>query len=613
MTDILLLNAPLATPHAPKMGVPSLVAYLRSRDLSVEAVDLNQEFFCRLLTASRILDGLQCVERRFLELNAADELAFQEMMVYCRLLSILNAVQRREPVFDLLRTGLCSFQDIQELDRETQDLLVEVASSACWPECIIRVGADLCYESPFNCFSIAGILQASDSPMMFSPVLEEVLPEVLARTSPRVVGISAVFSTQILPAFHCARAIKRLSPGAHVTIGGAAISVYLRDFQDSRLFELVDSLVLDEGERPLESLHGQLASSAPELSNIPGIRYLQQGAVVTTPSAAPIDLDRLPPPAYDVFPLDRYVSTREGLRLPIRFSRGCHWQKCVFCRTELPMVRHCQQRTGNQAYEHLREVSRATGARRFDFADECCDPEVMEVIATRLLADDLRLEWTAASRVSRSLTVERCKLYCRSGCQRLALGVESFSDRILRSMKKGITVELADETIRRVGPHVPLMLFMMVGFPTETRTEALEGYERVRSYLAEGLIQGADYTLFTLERGCEVSKHPLDFGVSNIRGSGNSDLNPDTWSFDCNAGMTRGEAFELFDSFNAYTPFGKTRSRSVVTVARTPVALRYDLSKLRQALVAEWGRLPFNTFGETLDTIGSRAVRVKAE
>jgi anaerobic magnesium-protoporphyrin IX monomethyl ester cyclase len=145
-----------------------------------------------------------------------------------------------------------------------------------------------------------------------------------------------------------------------------------------------------------------------------------------------------------VFQLDRYLAGKEELRVPFRLSKGCFWKKCSFCRTRLPMIKYCQQPAYAHVYEKLVRVIEGSGIREFIFSDEAAHPALLEYIARRLIKDNIKIKWMTHTKVDKALTRERCRLYAASGCERIALGIETLNNRLLKLMKKGITAELVE-------------------------------------------------------------------------------------------------------------------------------------------------------------------------
>lgn len=611
MTDVLLLNPPFADPDAPNISIPALAAYLKSQGIRTQARDLNREFFRRFLTPSRVLAGSRYAEKRLIELNGRARLNGLDMLEYARLAELLDAAGRCSSRFDLLRTGLADFDDLQQAESWIKRLFVRIASTPHFPEGI-TLTPSLDYWTPFKTFSSNDILKAAESRTMFSGILEEVLGEVLGGTIPRVIGISAVFSTQLMPAFYCAKIVKRLASDAHVTVGGPAAFIFMRELQERGIFDLVDSLVMDDGEIPLHRLLEEVKSGRPDFSRVPGLKYVCDGRIRTNPSAPPPDLESLPAPDYTVFQLDGYLAKRETMRVPFRLSRGCYWRRCSFCRTALPFVQCYQQPDVGHIYGQLKQVIQETGTRKFIFSDESCRPDVLERLCGLMLEDGVSIDWIAHTRVSTDLTRERCELYRRAGCTMLSLGVESLHDRILNLMRKGITLELIGRVTRQIGGVIPIRFYMIVGFPSETEEEALAGYERARRYLQERLIVGIIYSPFTLLYGSDIWKNWKRYGIGSIHYPEGSDLLPETRDFEC-SGMSREKASELYSRFMPMmSPVAATNLRDVV-IGGQRVRLNFDLESMRSVVETQCLRKIYSSSGDLLEavdnTAGIRAVR----
>lgn len=103
------------------------------------------------------------------------------------------------------------------------------------------------------------------------------------------------------------------------------------------------------------------------------------------------------------------------------------------------------------------------------------------------------------------------RLLAEGGCKRLMFGLESYNQRILDLMNKGFKVEEIGgivEGCHEVGIEKRLMC--MVGFPTETREEALETMRFLIDY--RGKYTSFVVQPFHLEGGTEIDYHPGDSG-----------------------------------------------------------------------------------------------------
>ena len=92
----------------------------------------------------------------------------------------------------------------------------------------------------------------------------------------------------------------------------------------------------------------------------------------------------------------------------------------------------------------------------------------------------------------------------RAGCYRVQVGIESGSDRILRAMRKGFTVDRALAACRAIrNAGLELHAFFMVGFPQETQATLAETLDVMRCIHASRIL----YSIFAPYPGTEAFEH----------------------------------------------------------------------------------------------------------
>jgi radical SAM superfamily enzyme YgiQ (UPF0313 family) len=587
-SEILLLNPPFG-PIEPYISIPVLASYLRKHGFRVSAYDIKRELYIQLLTSQNIFRGIRYANKRFIELNSQPKLTFSEIFEFSILVLILSEKQKFRRAIKTLLSPFADFTNIQ--NSNAIDFFIRTATSPFFPE-IILPNAAFSVGSVYNIYSSTDILTASENSHWYTLVIENIIEEnILPVCSPTLIGFSVVFPSQIIPAFQCARIIKKFLPDVHITMGGPCISTYFRVVQAKQLFHIVDSFVLDEGEIPLETLAQELSKSKPELSNVPGLIYLADDHIHVNPPASSINIEQSPYPDYTVFQLDNYLLPRDKLTIPLRFSKGCRWQKCTFCRTGLRLCYDYQQSSMEQAYLQLIHVVENSGMSSFLFSDESSEPEVLEYISKRLIEDRIHIQWYAHTRVSKKLTKERCELYLQAGCTGLRLGIESFSDRILKLMKKGITVQQISNVLYEIDGVLPLLAYMLIGFPSETEEEALNGHEKLQSFIAKGLLKKYLYTPFFIASGCDIWKNLERYQIFEFSVPDGSDLSPDIIHFE-SPGLSPEKAYQLAEMFNQ--PASDAWSIDEVLIDNKTISLKYDCQKISRFLLKKnFTNLPF--------------------
>lgn len=293
---------------------------------------------------------------------------------------------------------------------------------------------------------------------------------------PQVVGISCL-SDQRASCFRLARAIKSWNTETKVVLGGAhATLMYdqiLRHFP-------IDAVVLGEGEQTLlELVAAWEGGSGP--GEVRGVAFLDGRQVSLTP-ARPLlsDLDTLPFPAYHLLEIDSYKSwglleawghkLAQGEREAyIIGSRGCPW-RCSFCSTSRVWGGKWRARSARNVVDEMEWLHRQYGCRFFVFLDDIFSLDGKRVleVCEEILRRRLKVLWAFETRVN-VVSGEMLSKAAEAGCILIFYGIESGSETVLKTIRKGIGLEqtvAAFELTRAAGIH--LGAFVMVGNPGET-------------------------------------------------------------------------------------------------------------------------------------------------
>jgi len=251
----------------------------------------------------------------------------------------------------------------------------------------------------------------------------------------------------------------------------------------------VDIAVVDEGEVTTSQLAAAISSGRGP-AGIKGILYKEQGQVVKNPPRERItDLDSIPFPAWDLFPMETYLnnSTQSpstfGLRkINIFSTRGCPYD-CTFC--SRPFGRRVYRRSPDNIIEEIRQLKKRYRAEFIYFCDDLflSDKKWATEVCQRLVSEKLDVKWSASGRVN-LVDFELLKKMQRSGCVELGYGFESGSQAVLDGMNKRVTVKQAQEAIsatRAAGIRVTgSFIFGMPGETLESINETLGFIKRTR-------------------------------------------------------------------------------------------------------------------------------------
>jgi len=582
LRGMMLIIPPISSPTRPYPSVPQLTGFLRKNGIPVTPLDANIAFWHAVFTGSRLQDGEEYALYRLKELDGLPQLSFTEMVEY---LSLARSGAILEHFGRDLFTEYIERKRV--IPNELQGSILDAASRLIFgpyfPESIRYNYEDMQYAPRGNPYSSEDLLAMAEEKGLFGSFFENYLRPYLAEDPPRVVGLSVVFPGHIVPALRIARAIRTLSPKTHIVFGGPFVMFHLSRVLHNKFFRYMDSMVVGDGEIPLLQLYETLGEEKPNFARVPGLIYLERGERRYNPESVHLPLEEVYPEYRDFAPEDYYRKKGDAFAF-FRLSRGCSWAKCAFCRTKSTLISAYQEGDPDLFFEQVRRYSQETGAIFFPFTDDEASPELVEHFARRVIQERLPVEWSINMRMDKKLTLERCLLFREAGCVNLILGLESFHDRILKLVKKGITVPLIEQVLSNVSwAGLRAGIYMIVGLPSETLEEAEYSFSRIFSYCSKGDVNYVFYSPYQVLTDSCVGQNPQEYGIRNLNLPRGLDLDPPNVWFE-GEGMTRRESFGLLQRYTwaIWKALGKRTPLLLkqLSLLREEISLHYDLIEM---------------------------------
>ena len=346
------------------------------------------------------------------------------------------------------------------------------------------------------------------------------------RIKPGLIGLSVPFPGNVYGAFRIAKSLKERHPDIAVALGGGYVNTELRRVSDPRVFDYVDFITLDDGERPLLSVLEHLGSRRP-LAALCRTYYRDHDRVqfASDPSLRNFSMSELGCPTYQGLALDRYLCIldsanpmhrlwSEGHWNKLTVAHGCYWKQCTFCDVGLDYISRYEITPTEHLVGQIERLIDETGQRTFHFVDEAAPPAALKSLAIALLEREVRISWWGNIRFEEAFTPDLCRLLAASGCIAVTAGLEAASDRLLVKMKKGITV---DQTARVAAAFreadILVHAYLMYGFPSETVQETIDSLERVRQLFSADLVQSAFWHRFTATAHSPIGLDPNANGL----------------------------------------------------------------------------------------------------
>ena len=366
---------------------------------------------------------------------------------------------------------------------------------------------------PIRFAPIAGRLAETTLP---DAMLDELVDGLCAEGVPELVGITVPFPGTLYGALRVGRRLR--DRGAHVVLGGGYISTELRQVEEPGLWDCADALVYDDGEGPLQAIVDHISGLGDRRhrTRVPGgLLQAPSPKVAFTPAASYTDLDLEPYlQVLDTLnPAHRLWS--DGRWNKITLAHGCYWKRCAFCDVELDYIARFEPARTDALVDHVQELVAQTGTSGFHFVDEAAPPRLLRDFALNLLARGVSIGFWGNIRFESAFTPDLCALLSAAGLVAVTGGLEVASDRLLKLMDKGITVEQAARAAQAFqSAGVRVHAYLMYGFPTQTDAETIDSMEVVRQLFAAGLLDSGFWHRFVLTRHSRVFTDPGRFGVS---------------------------------------------------------------------------------------------------
>lgn len=359
----------------------------------------------------------------------------------------------------------------------------------------------------------------------------KILHEKLESVQPKFVCFSVPFPGNLYSAFRCAKFIKENYPHIKTAMGGGFPNTELREVKDKRVFEFFDFITLDDGELPIELLYQNTINKWAEPVEAKRTFLIENGEVTYKNNSSSHDYKQadIGTPDYSDLLLDKYISVIEianpmhslwsdGRWNKLTMAHGCYWGKCTFCDISLDYIKIYEPISAKILVDRMEELIRTTGETGFHFVDEAAPPALMREVALEILRRNLVVTWWTNIRFEKSFTRDLCFLLKLSGCVAVSGGLEVASDRLLKLIDKGISVDQVAKVTRNfTEAGIMIHAYLMYGYPTQTVQETVDSLEMVRQLFEMGILQSGFWHQFAMTAHSPVGLNPEEFGVTPIK------------------------------------------------------------------------------------------------
>jgi len=316
-------------------------------------------------------------------------------------------------------------------------------------------------------------LRISNSP-------DEELDAVMNSFDPQVVGIG-VMTIECKYGFIDAAKVKKINPDVTVIFGGPHCSHEPQFIlNDSN----VDLMVSGEGDLTIVELIETL-EKGKDIASVPGIAYKKNGSYLRTAERPVIrDLDTIDQ-EYDLIDLERYFNFQSSMDffpvfrnkrfIPLVTSRGCPF-KCTYCHDIFD--KSIQYRSPEAVVNEIEYLIKVYGIREFHIVDDVFNVNMKraKIVLDAIIKRNLNIHISFPNGLRADFfDDELIDKMQRAGVYRMALGIESGSQRIQDMIKKDLDINIIYDVVEKLtSSRMSVHGFFMLGFPSETREEMKE-------------------------------------------------------------------------------------------------------------------------------------------
>ncbi|MDC8100004.1 B12-binding domain-containing radical SAM protein [Chryseobacterium rhizosphaerae] len=550
MKDLLLITPPFTQLNTPYPATAYIKGFLNTKNISSYQLDLGIDVILELFSR----DGLQKVFDKKIDLPTTTENTqriFALREEYLKTIDqVISFLQGKNPT---LARQICSMNFLPEASRFNQLDDMDFAFGNMGLQDKAKHLATLYLEDISDY-----IIENNDADFGFSRYAErlgksansfdelysklagpqtfiddftlKILQDKIENIQPKLVCFSIPFPGNLYSAFKCAQFIKKNFPHIKIAMGGGFPNTELREVKDQRVFEFFDFITLDDGELPIELLCQSVLYPTDELE-YKRTFLLENQEVVYKNNSKRHDYKQaeIGTPDYTDLKLDQYISVIEianpmhslwsdGRWNKLTMAHGCYWGKCTFCDISLDYIKIYEPISAKILVDRMEELIKTTGETGFHFVDEAAPPALMREVALEILRRNLVVTWWTNIRFEKSFTSDLCYLLKLSGCVAVSGGLEVASDRLLKLIDKGVSVEqVAKVTKNFTEAGIMVHAYLMYGYPTQTVQETIDSLEMIRQMFEMGILQSGFWHQFAMTAHSPVGINPEDFGVIPVK------------------------------------------------------------------------------------------------
>ena len=555
---LLLIFPPQWTPISPHYAIPTLVGQLTAKGYNAEGMDLNIDFFNKILTKSYLDEALKKAKMDFefikfkmqniIKPNKTfNDYTFDEQIEIYRYNQLKNQLVNNlnyiKPLPDKIEEAVNTAKSENFYNApkfiKALNIIDRALELASLPHCPTKINFDS-LQNPFFKFNYENIkyFVFDKKSNMFFDYFTEKLPEIIEKDA-SFIAISLNSSSQIVPGLTLTYLLKKHT-NAHINIGGNFFGRIADELKKhDEFFELfADSVTVEEGEGPIvetaKFINGEIS-----IEDVPNLLYRKGNEIKKNPNMKPVKLNNMEPFNLDGYKLDLYFSPK--IVLPYQSSRGCYWGKCSFC--DQDFGQNFNVKDIDKVISEFKIYKEKYNITSFEFIDESVSPTYLNDFSDRLIKEELNISYFCDARLETAFSREILDKAAKAGLKMIMWGLESGSRKVMELINKGIDLDKRFEILKNTSEvGIWNFAFIFFGFPTETQNDAKQTIKMLIKN--KDIIHSYGRSVFTMGRHAKLAEEPEKYGITKIYPA-EEEFSPNI-NFDC-IGMDKQQMKEILE------------------------------------------------------------------
>lgn len=238
-------------------------------------------------------------------------------------------------------------------------------------------------------------------------------------------------------------------------------------FCPQEALKFCDIVVLGEGELTFKEICDALQKNK-KIYRIKGIAYKnnKENKIIINKSRELVDINSLPMPQYDLFPMANYEI------MSVVTSRGCSFN-CVYCAACNFWQGKVRYHSIEKVVQELKLLKEKYGKTNFKFHDSTFSLNMKRAKELCKAIKPLDLKWSCETRAE-FLDKELIEKMANAGCKLIAIGIDSGDPQVLKNCNRKANfskIRKAFELCRKHGIKTRAYLIVGLSGETEKSTE----------------------------------------------------------------------------------------------------------------------------------------------